>query len=197
MPGDFGIEWSTYQLERHRQFFHVVDERLGAILAADPQPVLVVGVPRYLSLFAETSRHMDSVTGTLTGSHDKTTAHELARLVWPTVQEALHKQRLALLDELALATGAQRSASGMAEVWPLAHEGRGDTLLVEEGFRYPARLDPTGRFLVPADDPTAPDVLDDAVDDLVATVLAKRGRVVFVDPGALTQQQRVAMVLRY
>jgi len=195
--GDFGIEWSTYQLERHRQFFHTVDEALGTLLTADPQPLLLVGVQRYLSLFAETSGHMAAVIGTLAGSHDKTTPHDLAQLAWPIVREALHQRRMALLDELSLAVGAHRSAAGMAEVWPLAHDGRGDTLLVEEGFHYPARPDPSGRVLAPADDPAALGVQDDAVDDLVATVLAKGGRAVFVDPGALEEHQRVAMLLRY
>jgi hypothetical protein len=68
---------------------------------------------------------------------------------------------------------------------------------VEEDFHYPARLGPSGLLLRPADDPTAPEVLDDAVDELVETVLANGGQVVFVDNGALEVHQRIAMILRY
>ena len=52
-------------------------------------------------------------------------------------------------------------------------------------------------LLIPADDPTAPDVIDDAVDELIEIVLAKGGRVIFVDNGALAIHQRVALILRY
>jgi hypothetical protein len=40
-------------------------------------------------------------------------------------------------------------------------------------------------------------IMDDAVDSLVETVLDKGGRVVFTDSGALEEHNRVAMILRY
>ncbi len=195
-PGEFGVEWSTYQLDRHRQFFHTVDGLLDPLLAADPQPLVLVGVQRYLSVFSEVSRHASAVIGALAGSPAKTSEADLARLAWPIIQEALHQQRLAMAETLSRAVGAHRAASGMEDVWPLAQQGRGDVLLVEEDFHYPARLDPSGRFLKPADNPAAPGVLDDAVEELVTTVLTKGGRAVFMDPDTLAQHQRVAMVLR-
>ena len=85
----------------------------------------------------------------------------------------------------------------MTEVWHTAQEGRGSTLIVETGFHYPARLDETGQFLIPAEDPTAPDVIDDAVDNVIETVMSKGGKVVFVDDGVLEQYQHIAMILRY
>lgn len=69
--------------------------------------------------------------------------------------------------------------------------------MVEEDFHYPARLGPSGLLLRPVDDPTAPDVIDDSVDELIETVLASGGRVVFVDNGALEVHQHIAMILRY
>lgn len=123
--------------------------------------------------------------------------HELAQWVWPLVQASLTNQKMETLNELETAIGAQRYASGLGQVWRMAQEGRGATLLIEEDFCYPARLDPNGLDLIPADDPTAPDVIDDAVDELIETVLAKGGRVIFVDNGALAIHQRVALILRY
>jgi len=39
--------------------------------------------------------------------------------------------------------------------------------------------------------------IDDAVDELLETVLQKGGRVVFVDDGTLNQHGRIAAILRY
>ena len=46
-------------------------------------------------------------------------------------------------------------------------------------------------------DPTAPDVLDDAVDEVITQALDKRGRVAFVNDGGLSLHDRIALVLRY
>ena len=79
----------------------------------------------------------------------------------------------------------------------MTFQGRGDTLLVEEDFHYPARLDESGTKLTPTEDITAPDVIDDAVDEIIEGVLDKQGKVVFVENGQLTQHQRIALILRY
>ena len=68
---------------------------------------------------------------------------------------------------------------------------------MEEDFHYPARLDATGRLLIPAEDVTAPDVIDDAVDEIIETVLNKQGQVVFMENGQLKDYQRIALILRY
>jgi predicted transcriptional regulator len=60
-----------------------------------------------------------------------------------------------------------------------------------------ARLDQSGKYIIPADDPAAPNVIDDAVDEVIEEVLGKQGKVVFVENGALTDHGRIALVLRY
>ena len=66
-----------------------------------------------------------------------------------------------------------------------------------EDFHYPARLDASGLLLSSVGDPTAPDAIDDAVDELIEIVLARGGQVVFVDNGALEAHQRIAIILRF
>ncbi len=197
LPGGFGIRRSAYRDEYDRQFLRQVDETFGRLTAADVLPLAVVGVERNLALFQEVSRHRNLIIATMTGSHDKTPASELAQLVWPGVREGLARQRQAMLGELEKAVGARQSASGMQAVWRAAQEGRGATLLVERDFHYPARVEAEGLTLTPADDPAAPGVLADAVDDMIETMLAKGGRVVFVENGALEAHRRVALILRY
>lgn len=197
LPGGPGVRRSAIQDEYHRQFFRSVDRAFGAFAAEEPLPLAVVGVDRYQAFFNEVSQHKHLIAATITGSHDKTSAHELSKLVWPEVKAYLTEQRNKVLDELGAAVSAQRSVSTIGEVWRLAQDGRGATLVVEEDFHFPARVDASGRHLEPVDDPHSPDVMDDAVDDLIETVLQKGGRVVFVDNGALDVHQRIALILRY
>lgn len=197
MPGGFGVNVSAVRDERHRQFFREVDSALSVFMADDPLPLAVVGVDRYQSFFAELSAHKDAVVATLNGSHDNTSSSELAKLVWPLVEAGLAEKRQQHMVALDRAVGEQRVVSTPGEVWRLANEGRGRLLLVEEDFHFPGQLDETGMHLLPADDPTAPGVLDDAVNDIIETVLNKGGQVVFADNGQLEAFQRIALSLRY
>lgn len=58
-------------------------------------------------------------------------------------------------------------------------------------------MDETGRHLTPADDITAPAVMDEAVDEIIEAVLSKQGQVMFVDNGQPEGHRRIALTLRY
>jgi hypothetical protein len=197
LPGGFGIKKSAYRDEYHRKFFRQIDTALKPFLADDPLPLAVIGVDRFLAFFNEVTDYKNSILTTLQGSHDKTSPHELGKLIWTQVKDALTEQRQQVLSELDKAIGERKSASTIGEVWRLAKEGRGHLLLVEEDFHFPAKVDGTGNHLTPADDVTAPDVMDDAVDEIIETVLSKQGRVVFLENGQLETHQRIALILRY
>ncbi len=197
LPGGQGVQKSAYRDERHRQFFRQVDAALKPVMVEDPLPLAVVGVDRFLAFFNEVTAHRDAVLTTMTGSHDKTAPHELAKLVWPLVEANLANRRQGVMDELGRAISERKVASTVGEVWRFAHEGRGALLLVEEDFHYPATVDASGMHLSPADDTMAPGVMDDAVDEIIEAVLSRQGRVVFVDNRQLAEHQRIALILRY
>jgi hypothetical protein len=197
LPGGKGVSRSAVRDDSHRQFFRQVDAALKPFLVDDPLPLIVAGVDRHLAFFNEVSAHTGTIAGTITGSHDKTSPHQLSQLAWPLVEQHLAERRQTALARLEKAMNDRKFASTVGEVWRLALEGRGDTLLVEEDYHYPARVDETGMHITAADDPTAPDVIDDAVDEIIEAVLDKQGEVIFLPNGALTQHQRITLILRY
>ncbi|HEY1304110.1 MAG TPA: hypothetical protein VGF24_11205 [Vicinamibacterales bacterium] len=196
LPGGQGVNRSSYRDDRHRQFFRDVNRAFKAFTADDPLPLALAGVDRLQSFFREVSTGTD-IIATLPGNYDQTTAHDLGRLIWPRVSEGFTARRLEVLDDLGSAVGQHRAASTLGEVWHLASEGRGSLLVVEEGYHQPGRLGESGRLDLNVDNPTAPDVMDDAVDEVITTVLDKGGRVVFVENGELAQHDRIALILRY
>ncbi len=157
LPGGFGVKKSAYRDERHRQFFRQVDAAFGKLAAEDPLPLVLVGVDRYLAFFNEVSKHKAAVIATLTGSHDKTAPHELAKLVWPLAQaNLLSRRQEQAMQALNTARAANKFAAGVDEVWDLARDGRGAILLVEEDFHYPATLDASGLHRCPPPTPPRP-----------------------------------------
>lgn len=181
--------------EQQRQFFRRVDRALGAASADDPLPLVVVGVERDLAYFEEVTQHRRSIASRIEGGYERTPPSELATVVAPAVQHYFDERRSGALARLIEAIGTHRTALGVDAVWHAAHEGRGDTLLVEEDyFAGPSRL--VGGRLQPAaaDDP---DVLDDPVDEIVEAVLAHHGDVIFLDRHALAEHGRIALITRY
>lgn len=100
-----------------------------------------------------------------------------------------------LLELLDRRTSARRVASGMPAVWLAARRERPEMLAVEEGLFYPARDSPDGDVLTPAGDVEHPDVVDDAVDELIELVLVRGGWVALVADRALAAHERVALTL--
>jgi Bacterial archaeo-eukaryotic release factor family 3 len=196
LPGGVGVNTSAYRDDRHRQFFREVDNAFRAFRAEDPLPLALAGVDRYLAFFREVAPASE-IIATLPGNVDHLSPHDLGRRIWPSVGEGFTARRREVLQHLEAARGQHRMASTLGEVWHLAGLGQGKVLVVEEGFHQPARLNEWGQLNLNVDDPTAPDVMDDAVDEVITTVLDKGGQVVFVEDGELALHDRIAMILRY
>jgi hypothetical protein len=188
LPGGYGKRRSAHRDERHRQHFRDVDLALAQVRARDRRPVIVLAVDRYQAFFDEVSDQLDAVIGRVWGSFDSAGAAQVAELVAPVLDGEVRRRQEEALDQLSEARGANRYAGGLTEVWDLARQGRGALLIVEQGYRRRARLD---------EGDGAPEVFDDAVDEVVETVLDDGGEVVFVPDGALAEQERIALVLRY
>jgi hypothetical protein len=196
LPGGPGVNTSAYRDDRHRQFFRDVGNAFRPFSREDPLPLALAGVDRYLAFFREVSG-VDDIIATLPGNFDHLSAHDLGRRIWPNVRDGFAARRREVLQDLETALGLHRAASTLGEVWHLAGLGRGKVLVVEEGYHQPARLNKFGQLDLNVDDHTAPDVLDDAVDEIITTVLAKGGQVVFVEDGELAIHDRIALILRY
>ncbi|MEP1124864.1 MAG: hypothetical protein ABJH68_13355 [Ilumatobacter sp.] len=156
-------------------------------------PTVTAGVDRSTKRVLDTA-DLD-VIGHVSGNHDRTAAGGLHTLVWPIVLDWKRLGQTRALEELDDARSSKRYAAGVGEIWPLAEDGRVEHLLVEDDFRFAARIDDNG-LLHPTDDDHR-DVTDDVVDELIEAVLAHGGRTTIVDSTTLEQCGHVAAVLRY
>ncbi len=170
-----------------------VAQRLRAEHAERPLPTVVAGVQRSVRRFAP--QHDDTI-GVVAGNHDRTNASDLHHASWPLVTDWLRTDAPRALSQLEHARSTNRYAGGIDEIWPLANDGRIDTLVVETSYTLAARIDHNDQ-IVPADDPTHPEVHDDIIDDTIETVLQHGGTTIIVNDDALDAGQRIAAILRY
>lgn len=177
-------------------FLRTVDQSLGTFLRLHPAPVILVGPEPTVSAFRGRSRHLGRLAGTVRGNHDGTSPSVLAELVRPVLEEYLRSREQEALALVERRTGAGRAVSGLAAAWLAARHELPEMLAVEENHYVPARLTPEGDLLLPAEDVEHPEVIDDAVDELIELVLNRGGWVALTRPGTLATHEGVALALR-
>jgi Bacterial archaeo-eukaryotic release factor family 3 len=173
---------------------NAVAANLRSEQAAHPMPIVFAGVE---SSIRKTIRSSSvEAIGLVAGNHDRTGWVDLHNSAWPLVSDWLRTKTQRSMERLDEARSARRFAGGLAEIWPLAAQGRIETLVVEQGFSMAARIDEHGE-IHEATDFESPDVIDDLVDEAIEAVLSAGGAAVFVDDGELAEHDRIAAVLRF
>lgn len=192
-----GEDWPLRRLEEHSAtgWSNAVADALSSLQQQHPLPTVVAGVDRSVRRHAAALAPFHTI-GFVPGNHDRTGWAELHSAAWPVVTDWLRSDAADALRRLDAARSSRRYAGGVHEIWPLANDGRIDILVVEDGHALPARITDDGQ-LDPTEEVTAPDVVDDIVDETIEAVLRHGGRVVVTEPGELAAHHRIAAVLRY
>ena len=177
-------------------FLRTVDRALGTYLRLHPAPLVLVGAQRTLARFLGLSRNTGRLAGTIYGSHARTPLPVLVGLVRPVLERYLRSRQDEALALLDARTNAGRVVSGMPAAWLAARAERPEMLAVEQSLFYPARLSSDGDLLTPADDVDHPEVIDDAVDELIETVLRRGGWIAIIEDGLLAAHNRIALAVR-
>lgn len=179
-------------------FLREVDKSLGAYLRLHPAPLVIVAAQPTLGAFRQISRNTTRLAGTLGGNHLDTPTHDLQTRIRPIIEEYLLSRQADALTLLTQRDGQDRTVHGITRAWLAARWERPEMLAVEQGYFQPARLSAGGDTLQPVDEVGEvgdPDVLDDAVDELIETVLGRGGWIALLADGTLPAATRVALTL--
>ena len=177
-------------------FLRTVDRALTTYLRLHPAPLVLAGSTRTVATYTDLSNNLTRLAGSIPVNLSKEPLPALAARIRPTMEDYLLSRQQEALTLLDKRVGARRAASGMADCWLAARTERTEMLAVEQGLFYPARISDDGDLLVPASDVEHPEVIDDAVDELIELVLDRGGWVALVDDGTLTAHDGVALTLR-
>lgn len=156
---------------------------------------LIVMAPASLTAVVKREPLLEAVH-VVAGSHERALPSRLVQLARPGLDDYLVQQRERALARLDVAVRQRRSALGVHHVWTSAKRDDIDTLIVDESFRYPAWTTLGGQTLVRAFSAEMPDVLDDAVDEIIEMVQRGDGSVIFMPPGTLGSDRIAAIRLR-
>jgi hypothetical protein len=163
----------------------------------EKSPLLIAGVKQELGYFKKVTRHEKQIAGQVEGnySNDLTTFGKMAFNMFMAYRDLLTSEEI---DKLNEAVGKEMAVTGMHAVWRAAQEGKGLTLLVEKDLVKPGFVRENDRFNLFLSPPVEKhDILADAVETIIETVISKNGRVVMVGNGRLMNFDQIALMLRY
>ncbi len=177
---------------RTDSFVRVVDGALRADRATSTLPLVLAAAEPLASRLP--ARSSQPIIGVVTGNHEHTRPSRLAELARPIVTAHLARQRQETLDELERAASQRRAAFGVQDVWTAASDRRVVRLVVDPTYAQPATTTADARHITPTLDAAQPEVVDDAVDDIIEIVARHGGAISFAP---LSEAQgRIAAVLR-
>ncbi len=176
-------------------FQRQVDRALEKEISQRPVPVIVMAGDRVLSDFLSVTSSSGRVIGFARNAGGRLDLGHLERTVRPLLSDHLADLEAAARDTMDAGIPGRGVVTGLAACWHAAQSERPELLLVEEAFAIPARVSRDGMHVHPLSlaERELPGVVDDIVDDLVETVIARGGQVRFVPDGSLAGSDRVAL----
>lgn len=181
------------QVNQLREYHVAVDRAVHEAVGPNGRVVVACTHEQYPQLVAEAG-HKDLYIGNLAGSHDHHAPTEVVKQAWTIAYEDQKRRHVADLDLLKRA-GAGKHSTAVKDIWSQVREGRGLTLLVERDLRMAAKVE--GDRLELVDDPAAPGVVDDIIDDIIEEQIRMGGDVRILPNGLLGEYGGIALLLRY
>jgi hypothetical protein len=191
-----GVDPKSFANERSKVFLRRVAEAAKVRIKHEPAPVFVAGVDRLQALYREAAGE-DAISGSVSGSFDGRSPHELAEALSPELERWQQERRHMVLQRFHEVKGTRNGVAGLREVGEAAAMARVDTLLVESPYSIAGNYDrETGRVITVANGGESDMAPDDVVDEIVETVMERGGNVVFYQDGRLAGAS-IGAILRY
>lgn len=177
--GDSPPEWRKKHL---LEYARTVAADLDDLDATDPAPVVLVANPELAGHLQKLANLGDNLAAVIDTNPAALSAEQLHQLAYQAISGRLDQARLDAVEEFSTLQGQRspRAVDDPFEIMQLAHEGRLQTLLLEEPDRLPADGEPMTYLLEAA----------------VTSTLSHGGAVHLVSPSDLDRTSTAA-VLRY
>jgi hypothetical protein len=198
LPGWDYLDTEAFDEKNAHNFIRFVDDVIEReVTAANIPAVIVIGDVKAIGYMRSITSNARKIIGYVEGNYDHATTPEIRKKIEPILEKLNEDAENNSLRMLATAVGNDHYESGIAQVWKAAQEGRARLLLVERDFVQSATISENGFSLV-LDEVVAGSTrhIEDAVDDIIETVIKNGGDVQFVRNGRLDAYERIALVTR-
>ena len=123
---------------------------------------------------------------------------QLKEVLEPYINDWKKVKEKDLLNQIEEAADKKKLVVGMTAVWRDASNKKGQLLVVEKNYMFPAQHSSTADVIEKLEEPyNRFSYIKDAVDDVIERVLDNGGDVEFVDEGLLQQYEHIVLINYY
>ncbi len=181
-----------------KKFLHGTDEGLSFLLKNHNLPVIVMGTKKTLGYFKDITAHQKDILAYIHGNYEEATEAELRDVLLSHSKDWEKAKIEGLLSKIESAANSKKVVTGIKEVLKQASQHKGNLLIVEKNLTYAARPTSSSEAIFYAKESgSEPLHIKDAVDEIIEIVLKDGGDVEFVDDGALSKYQHIALIKYY
>ncbi len=179
---------------RLQEFCRLTDQHFAHYFKQDPLRLVLIGETNTLAMFESLKTRQDILIGKINGDYGATSTHDLGKIVWPVVKQAIAGMKKNAMRELAKAFRMKKIIDGIDAVGLAVETEPGSSLYVEEDYHVKGSIHKTDESFTISEHIDISQVIDDVVDIIIEKVLHTGGRVIFLDNGSLKQFGRIALI---
>ncbi len=181
-----------------KKFLYHIDHSLDIVLNAYHLPLFVIGTDRILGHFKQITRHEKAIVQIIHGNYEESSLVQLKEVLQPYIDDWKKVKEKDLLNQIEEAAGKKKLAVGITAVWRDASHKKGQLLVVEKNYMFPAQHSSSADKIEKLEEPyNRFSYIKDAVDDVMERVLDNGGDVEFVDEGLLKEYEKIVLINYY
>lgn len=180
-----------------QEFFNRIDKSVNAIRSKNPLPIVIYSEDTNYHQYQKEADHPNIILGHILLKNFDQKGSNLVKEIWPYVKELRIEKNRARISELENAMSAGNYLSDLNEIWRAVKEARGKTIFVEEGYFQPVKTEKDVLTPIRSEEINQKEDINDIVDEMIELTLKFGGDVVFLEPGALKEFNKLALVTRY
>jgi hypothetical protein len=179
-----------------REFFNQIDKALVKIQNRTRMNIVVICTENNWSRLMQVADKPSIYLGNVNMNFNDTAKHSVALEAWQIVHAIQEKERAKDILDMKEAARQGKVITGLSDILQAAKEGRGDLLIVDDGYLQAVKM--TGDYTFDlVNDVTQPGVTDDITSDIAWEVISKKGRAIFTSQEEFKSLGKIALKVRY
>lgn len=193
----FEKDKDTLNMLRLKSFLKESDAYLAGFFAEGNKKLILAGTRRITDTFESITSLKKNIIGKVYGSFDERNKEALHNQSWQAFMSYKKNEARKQILTLRELNNQHQVFKGITGVWKAAREGKGRLLLVERDYQRPTfvQKNDTQRRVSPP--PEGYKMIADAVAEIIETINAKNGDILFVDKKELDSFDHIVLLSRY
>lgn len=181
------------------EYFNQADKRVNQLRKELALPVLVCGLEENVNQYIKIADRKDTIFPfQIRKNMINDPVHRIVEEAWSSMKEYIVTRNNNRKEELRKAVTDNKFLSDTNEIWRAIHEGRIQTLFIEQGSFQPAILSEDNQIeYVTEERRNETGVIDDIYDEMIEANMDFGGDVVFLPKGELDSFNGFGAITRY